>query len=105
MDFNRNPMEYSSKAIAVDDKHGSPDSHDWQHHTRGRQMSAVGEDSGLVQADVRELQKGLSGFHTSMIAIGGAIGAGLFVSAGGAFSQGGPASVLIGFIIIGIMML
>lgn len=73
--------------------------------------SPVGEyvpdhsNHGPVAADVRELQRGLSGFHTSMIAIGGAIGAGLFVSAGGAFSQGGPASVLIGFIIIGLMML
>jgi len=102
MDFNRDPMEYSSKAMAVDEKAGV--SNDWKDHTRGRQMSAMGEDYGLVEADVRELQKGLSGFHTSMIAIGGAIGAGLFVSAGGAFAQGGPGSVLIGFIIIGVMM-
>lgn len=32
---------------------------------------------------------------------GGAIGAGLFVSSGGAFQTGGPASVLLGFMIIG----
>ena len=32
---------------------------------------------------------------------GGAIGAGLFVGSGGAFQTGGPASVLLGFMIIG----
>jgi hypothetical protein len=32
---------------------------------------------------------------------GGAIGAGLFVGSGGAFTAGGPASVLLGFMIIG----
>lgn len=37
--------------------------------------------------------------------IGGAIGAGLFVGSGGALETGGPASLVLGFIIIGIMML
>lgn len=32
---------------------------------------------------------------------GGAIGAGLFIGSGGAFQTGGPASVLLGFMIIG----
>lgn len=32
---------------------------------------------------------------------GGAIGAGLFVGSGGAFQTGGPASVLLGFMIVG----
>ncbi|KAE8444365.1 hypothetical protein EG329_000565 [Mollisiaceae sp. DMI_Dod_QoI] len=35
---------------------------------------------------------------------GGAIGAGLFVSSGGAFQTGGPASVLLGFMIVGGMI-
>jgi amino acid transporter len=35
---------------------------------------------------------------------GGAIGAGLFVSSGSAFQTGGPASVLLGFMIIGIFI-
>ena len=38
-----------------------------------------------------------------MIAIGGSIGAGLFVGSGGALSTGGPAALLIGFGIIGIV--
>jgi len=39
-----------------------------------------------------------------MIAIGGAIGAGLFVGSGSAFQTGGPAAVFLGFIIIGCMI-
>lgn len=55
---------------------GKENGHDGFHdHIHGRQFSLTGENSGLVDADVNKLQRGLSGFHTSMIAIGGAIGA------------------------------
>lgn len=40
-----------------------------------------------------------------MIAIGGAIGAGLFVGSGSALHSGGPASLVICYSIIGIMLL
>lgn len=42
--------------------------------------------------------------HLHMIAIGGSIGAGFFVGSGGALAKGGPGSLLIDFLIIGIMM-
>ncbi|KAL8689309.1 MAG: hypothetical protein Q9224_004667 [Gallowayella concinna] len=42
--------------------------------------------------------------HLHMIAIGGSIGAGLFVGSGAALSNGGPAALLIAFGIIGIMI-
>ncbi|KAJ1325213.1 hypothetical protein MN608_09924 [Microdochium nivale] len=42
--------------------------------------------------------------HLHMIAIGGSIGAGLFVGTGSALRRGGPASLLIDYMIIGIMM-
>lgn len=42
--------------------------------------------------------------HLHMIAIGGSIGAGLFVGSGGALSNGGPAALLLDFGIIGVMM-
>ncbi|KAM6485634.1 AAT family amino acid transporter [Trichoderma sp. SZMC 28011] len=51
-----------------------------------------------------QLKRHLQGRHVQMIAIGGAIGAGLFVGAGSALSAGGPASLLISFIVVGIMM-
>ncbi|KAN0103177.1 amino acid permease [Hyaloscypha variabilis] len=46
----------------------------------------------------------LKGRHLQMIAIGGSIGTGLFVTSGAALSTGGPASLVIAFIIIGILM-
>jgi amino acid permease len=43
-----------------------------------------------------QLNKTLKSRHLNMIAIGGSIGAGLFVGSGGALSTGGPAALLIG---------
>ncbi|KAK1781438.1 general amino-acid permease [Copromyces sp. CBS 386.78] len=50
------------------------------------------------------LARELKGRHLQMIAIGGSIGTGLFVASGKALSDGGPASVLIAYLIIGVMM-
>lgn len=50
-----------------------------------------------------QLNQTLKGRHLHMIAIGGSIGAGLFVGSGGSLSTGGPATVLIDFSIIGVV--
>ena len=50
-----------------------------------------------------QLNKTLKTRHLNMIAIGGSIGAGLFVGSGGALAKGGPASLLICFSIIGVV--
>ncbi|KAI8935700.1 Amino-acid permease inda1 [Plenodomus lindquistii] len=50
------------------------------------------------------LDKSMKTRHLHMIAIGGSIGAGFFVGSGGALNTGGPASVLLDFSIMGIMI-
>ncbi|KAK7429115.1 Amino-acid permease inda1 [Neonectria magnoliae] len=51
-----------------------------------------------------ELERTMKPRHLHMIAIGGSIGAGFFVGSGVALQTGGPGSVLLGFLIMGIMM-
>ncbi|KAL9099554.1 MAG: hypothetical protein Q9163_004961 [Psora crenata] len=50
------------------------------------------------------LARKLKGRHLQMIAIGGSIGTGLFVSSGKALSNGGPGSLLITYSLIGVML-
>lgn len=50
------------------------------------------------------LMRRLKSRHLQMIAIGGSIGTGLFVGTGRALAFGGPASILIAYCLIGIMM-
>ncbi|KAM0433474.1 hypothetical protein ACHAPT_004354 [Fusarium lateritium] len=49
------------------------------------------------------LARELKGRHLQMIAFGGSIGTGLFVASGASLYRGGPASVLISYLIIGAM--
>lgn len=65
------------------------------------------EEKGIIteQPEGNVLAKKLKSRHMQMIAIGGSIGAGLFVGSGSALRSGGPASVLICFMIIGVMLL
>ncbi|KAF4987654.1 hypothetical protein FGRMN_10245 [Fusarium graminum] len=51
-----------------------------------------------------ELSREMKPRHLNMIAIGGSIGAGFFVGSGGALQTGGPGSLTIGFLIMGVMI-
>ncbi|GAW11200.1 hypothetical protein ANO14919_005420 [Xylariales sp. No.14919] len=66
--------------------------------------SHADEEVGIVHKGAA-LKTDLRGRHMQMIAVGGAIGAGLFIGSGGALYSGGPASLIIGYLIIGVMLL
>lgn len=54
-------------------------------------------DNGLLQQKMKPR-------HLQMIAAGGAIGTGLFVGTGGALATGGPAGIVLGWLIMGLMV-
>ncbi|KAI1822574.1 amino acid permease-like protein [Xylaria intraflava] len=58
-------------------------------------FQAIDPDSGV--------KRGLKTRHLSMMALAGIIGPGLLVGSGGALSNGGPAALIIGFGVIGII--
>ena len=51
------------------------------------------------------MKRGLNSRHISMIAIGGAIGTGLFVATGSVVAQAGPGGAILAYLLIGIMLL
>ena len=63
-------------------------------------MSQMHQDD--VQSSPPELQRKLSNRHLQLIAIGGAIGTGLFMGSGKTISLAGP-SILFIYMIIGLM--
>lgn len=65
-------------------------------------MSEI-EKTAIITAN-SPLSRSLKDRHLQMIAIGGAIGTGLFIGSGKVLSHGGPASVIIAYSIIGAMI-
>jgi yeast amino acid transporter len=67
----------------------------YEQQERDEDFQSLDPDSGV--------RRGLKTRHLSMMALAGIIGPGLLVGSGGALSSGGPASLLIGFGVIGII--
>ncbi|WVR04932.1 hypothetical protein IAU60_001944 [Kwoniella sp. DSM 27419] len=59
----------------------------------------------FVQHDNPLLQQKMKPRHLQMIAVGGSIGTGLFVGSGSALGKGGPAGILLAWIIMGVMLI
>ncbi|KAF5353980.1 hypothetical protein D9756_006930 [Leucocoprinus leucothites] len=63
------------------------------------------DDLEKIMADAPMLQQKMKPRHLTMIAVGGSIGTGLFVGSGSALAVGGPAGILIAWLLIGIMLI
>ena len=72
-------------------------------HAHPSKLQEISPHESLAN-DTSLLNRDLQGRHMQMIAIGGAIGTGLFVGSGSALATGGPAALMIGFGLIGIML-
>jgi amino acid permease len=70
-----------------------------------RASSPLNGTAHPVEGDTSPLNRALKGRHLQFIAIGGSIGAGLFIGCGKALAIGGPGWLLIAFTIVGIMLL
>lgn len=57
-----------------------------------------------TEQSTQQLKRGLRARHLNMIAIGGAIGTGLFVASGGTISNAGPGGALLAYALIGSMV-
>lgn len=81
------------------------------HATPKTAAVAVGGDGRVFDVEAAAqatatspLQRHLKGRHLQMIAIGGSIGTGLFVASGNSLATGGPASLVLSFLITGAML-
>lgn len=66
--------------------------------------SLTKEQQAIANTVTVPLQRKLKGRHIQMIAIGGSIGAGLFIASGRVLKTGGPGGVSIGYCLIGLLM-
>jgi yeast amino acid transporter len=73
----------------------SPTAYESNGHVNPTDRERIDPESGV--------KRGLKTRHLSMLALAGIIGPGLLVGAGGALNNGGPASLIIGFGVIGII--
>lgn len=84
--------------ISSDSKQPQLDSNDT------RTFSPNANEDGIQHNSADLLARKLSARQVQMIAIGGTIGTGLFLGTGKSLATGGPASMLISYIIVGIIV-
>lgn len=70
-------------------------------HAEHPSPTASFNDNDFNQIDPSGVKRGLKTRHLSMMALAGIIGPGILVGTGGALGEGGPASLLIAFCVIG----
>ncbi|KAL8781349.1 MAG: hypothetical protein Q9194_000440 [Teloschistes cf. exilis] len=103
--YEEKPVKSGNVARRVwDSFKQNPNYHITQKGVVGANGQVFDVESAAVATAESPLARKLKGRHLQMIAIGGSIGTGLFVGSGKALQQGGPASLLIAFALIGGML-
>lgn len=67
-------------------------------------MTDTSNSRAAASGTAPELQRKLRSRHLNMIAIGGAIGTGLFLASGGTITGAGPGGALVAYAVIGVMV-
>jgi yeast amino acid transporter len=62
------------------------------------------EKQSITEASTHELKREMSGRHLQFIAIGGAVGTGLFIGSGKSLATAGPVGCLISYIAVGTIL-
>ncbi|KAF4552378.1 Amino acid permease-like protein 30 [Elsinoe fawcettii] len=88
----------------VDSFKRDPNAHATPRGAVGANGKVFDVESAAANTANSPLERKLKGRHLQMIAIGGSIGTGLFVGSGSVLANGGPASVIIAYCIIGVML-
>ncbi|CAR23947.1 KLTH0F04048p [Lachancea thermotolerans CBS 6340] len=98
---------YASK-VAIDNSHSRPNyghsADSWNNEKSAYQVDQIidVEDASmeLIEGQEHQVARKLKSRHIQLIALGGAIGTGLFIGSGGALSVCGPAPLLISYMIM-----
>ena len=100
------PSNGSDKPSNGSDKPSNGSDKQYLDHEKApaRYGSAVLE-AGELEALQQSTKRGLKSRHAQMIALGGTIGTGLFVGSGATLARGGPAFILVCYIILTILIL
>ena len=78
--------------------------HDDQFQSNTKDISPEVDGNGRPHGAAHHLARKLSARAIQMIAIGGTIGTGLFLGTGKSLTTGGPASMSVSYIIVGIIV-
>jgi amino acid transporter len=99
-----NSYKRSIKHRVIDSFRRDPNASLIRHTSIGSEEHKYDMESAAQATALSPLLRRLKGRHLQMIAIGGSIGTGLFVGSGKALAYGGPASLVLAFSLIGVMM-
>ncbi|KAF9427501.1 hypothetical protein BGZ94_004766, partial [Podila epigama] len=73
---------------------------EYGHHADKQEVDTNGAHSDEYEKDFGTVKRDLKSRHLQMIAIGGTIGTGIFLSSGGSVASAGPLGALISYTIV-----